>query len=301
MMPRSVLAIDEVHKCLYSGTQRTGAALELARTAAECIAFTGTPVLNAGSGKLLIPYMELIVPFFVNPKNFIVAANAMVAYKVDTGVGRKETLLDPWALRTVLQGKRKCTSEAAESTGGGDEGQGQGERQGKDGGTQHAKEQVVLAQRREHDLLLFGGEGRSGGDLGAAVKVCYDVCTPVMVQHTLKRLSEGVLLVANTKDHQKQLASLIVQALSRGGETASAGGAAVGAAGGAVGAVAGAASTAASTAAAMGWRLSQEGPVEIFCMSNTADGYPCGSGNGDVRVTVRPDIHLTNAAVENGE
>lgn len=95
--PQSVLVIDEVHKCMYSGTQRTGATLELVRAAGETVAMTGTPVLNAGSGKLLIPYLEMVVPFFIGPQNFLVASNAMVAYRVETGVGRKETLVDPWA------------------------------------------------------------------------------------------------------------------------------------------------------------------------------------------------------------
>ena len=96
LVNKSILVIDEVHKCMYSGTQRTSTAMELTRAACETIAMTGTPVLNAGSGKLLIPYLELVVPFCVGSQNFLVASNAMVAFRVDTGVGRKEITVDPW-------------------------------------------------------------------------------------------------------------------------------------------------------------------------------------------------------------
>ena len=169
----SIFAIDEVHKCLASGTQRTGAALELARAAVETVAFTGTPVLNAGGGQLLIPYMELLVPFYVSAKNFIVAANAMVAFRVDTGVGKKEILLDVW------------NSDAA----------------------------GALQEKAKHDACLYGGKGKKGGDLKGAVDICFSAITPRMIKETTKRISEGVLLVANSKEHQKHLAAEMVKHL----------------------------------------------------------------------------------------
>ena len=237
LMPRALFVLDEVHKCLYSGTQRTGAALELAKGATECVAFTGTPVLNAGSGKLLIPYMEMIVPFFVHPRNFIVAANAMVAYKVNTGVGRKETVIDPWT-SAMHPGASVQTRQEA------------------------------LQQRGEHDQLLFGGDGRRGGDLVGAVSLCYKACSPVMVQETLARVErgEGVLLVANTKEHQQALTTMILGEIDRGrGQPPGA--------------------TVAAT-------------VDVFCMSSSSDAFPSDTGPR-ARLTVREDIHLTNAAVQN--
>ena len=224
-MPRALFAIDEVHKCMYTGTQRTGATLELAKASLECVAFTGTPVLNAGSGKLLIPYMEMIVPFNVNTRNFTVAANAMVAYKMETGVGRKETLIDPW--------DHNCTKTSQE-------------------------------QRIRHDALLFGHNGSPGGDLTGALALCYEACTPVMIQETLARVEtqEGVLLVANTTEHQRQLAKALIDAVRNR-------------------------------------ECFPKTPLRIFCMSLSADGFPTAETT-HAHVTVRSDLHLTNDAVQQG-
>jgi CO dehydrogenase/acetyl-CoA synthase epsilon subunit len=253
-MANAVFVIDEVHKCLYSGTQRTGATLELAKAARETIALTGTPVLNAGSGKLLIPYMELVVPFFVGPRNFIVAANAMVAYRVDTGVGRREVTVDPW------HGDAKV--KEAEQTG--------------DTGKQKQQQQQQRRrQQQQHDKCL------DEGDLASAVKICYDVCTPVMVQETIARAKEGVLLVANNKTHQQELARALVKFQDRrsvitAGDTNSAS------------ASAGVAAVATAVA----------GPLRVFCMAKDAEGFPRGSPT--VQVVVGSDIHLTTQTVREG-
>ena len=224
-MPRALFAIDEVHKCMYTGTQRTGATLELAKASLECVAFTGTPVLNAGSGKLLIPYMEMIVPFNVNTRNFTVAANAMVAYKMETGVGRKETIIDPWT--------HDCTKTNQE-------------------------------QRIRHDALLFGHNGSPGGDLTGALALCYEACTPVMIHETLVRIKkkEGVLLVANTTEHQRQLTKALIAELPN-------------------------------------QQCFTKTPLQIFCMSLSADGFPTAETT-HAHVTVRSDLHLTNDAVQHG-
>ena len=224
-MPRALFAIDEVHKCMYTGTQRTGATLELAKASLESVAFTGTPVLNAGSGKLLIPYMEMIVPFNVNTRNFTVAANAMVAYKMETGVGLKETLIDLW--------DHDCTKTNQE-------------------------------QRIRHDALLFGHNGSPGGDLTGAVALCYEACTPVMIHETLARIEkkEGVLLVANTTEHQRQLTKALIDAVRNR-------------------------------------QCFSKTPLQIFCMSLSADGFPTAETT-HAHVTVRSDLHLTNDAVQHG-
>ena len=83
-MPESVFVIDEVHKCLNE-TKRTAVALQFSHLSQEFIALTGTPIIDSNTYKL-IWWLEQIVPFDVNEKNFWVAANGMVAKKVNTGV-----------------------------------------------------------------------------------------------------------------------------------------------------------------------------------------------------------------------
>lgn len=80
----SIFVIDEVHKCLNE-TKRTSVALEISHLSREFIALTGTPVIDSNTYKL-IWWLEQIVPFEVNEKNFWVAANGMVAKKVNTNV-----------------------------------------------------------------------------------------------------------------------------------------------------------------------------------------------------------------------
>ena len=82
--PRALVVFDEVHKNL-NDTQRTTVALNLASSAADFIAFTGTPVVDAKAYKL-IAWLQRIVPFEVNLKNYLVAANAMISKQVPTGV-----------------------------------------------------------------------------------------------------------------------------------------------------------------------------------------------------------------------
>jgi hypothetical protein len=87
----SILTIDEVHKCFYESTLRSGAALSLSRLALETIAFTGTPVLNKQGVLLLIRWLEANVKFRVNERNFVVATNAMISYTPRTTVKVTET------------------------------------------------------------------------------------------------------------------------------------------------------------------------------------------------------------------
>lgn len=82
VMANSVFVIDEVHKAL-NDTKRTAVALQLSHLSREFIALTGTPVIDTNTYKL-IWWLEQIVPFEVNEKNFWVAANGMVSKKVAT-------------------------------------------------------------------------------------------------------------------------------------------------------------------------------------------------------------------------
>jgi hypothetical protein len=82
--PESFLVVDEVHKTLHE-TQRTGAALQLCQLSLEFILLTGTPVIDSHTYKLM-RWLQQCVPYEVNSRNFWVAATAMIARRVSTGV-----------------------------------------------------------------------------------------------------------------------------------------------------------------------------------------------------------------------
>ena len=84
IMDRCIFIVDEVHKTL-NDTQRTSIALEMSHLCHDFIVLTGTPVIDNKTYKL-IAWLEQIVPFTVNEKNFWVAANGMIAKKLDTGI-----------------------------------------------------------------------------------------------------------------------------------------------------------------------------------------------------------------------
>ena len=77
-MGDTAFIFDEVHKAMQSGTQRTAAALRLARLAKQLVALTGTPIVDK-SGYGLMEWLRLCVPFPVTASNFWTAANSMVS------------------------------------------------------------------------------------------------------------------------------------------------------------------------------------------------------------------------------
>ena len=77
-MGETAFIFDEVHKAMQTGTQRTAAALRLARLAKQLVALTGTPIVDK-SGYGLMEWLRLCVPFPVTASNFWVAANSMVS------------------------------------------------------------------------------------------------------------------------------------------------------------------------------------------------------------------------------
>ena len=89
----AVFINDEVHRTLNL-TQRTAAALELARLSKVCIAFTGTPILNVNGADLLVKWLQSFVHFSINKRNFPVAMNGVVSYRVDTGKKVVNTLVE---------------------------------------------------------------------------------------------------------------------------------------------------------------------------------------------------------------
>lgn len=82
--PDSIFVVDEVHKTL-NDTKRTSVALEIAHLSRDFIVLTGTPIIDSNTYKL-IGWLEQVVPYEVNTKNFWVAANSMIAKKVNTGI-----------------------------------------------------------------------------------------------------------------------------------------------------------------------------------------------------------------------
>ena len=80
----SIIIFDEVHLFLNQSL-RTGMGMNLSHLARAFISFTGTPVIDNKTEKL-ISWLEQIVPFEVNKRNCWVAANNMIAKKITTGI-----------------------------------------------------------------------------------------------------------------------------------------------------------------------------------------------------------------------
>jgi hypothetical protein len=80
--PKSLLIVDEVHKTLNE-TIRTSVAVELGHCAVKFVVMTGTPIIDSNTHKL-IPWLEQIVDFKVDDRNFWVAANGMISCKFES-------------------------------------------------------------------------------------------------------------------------------------------------------------------------------------------------------------------------
>jgi len=76
-MGTTAFIFDEVHKTMQSGTQRTAAALRLARLAKQLVALTGTPIVDK-KGYGLLKWLQLCMPFPLTASNFWVGANSMI-------------------------------------------------------------------------------------------------------------------------------------------------------------------------------------------------------------------------------
>ncbi len=66
-------------------SKRTNVALNIASLAKDFVVFTGTPVIDSKTYKL-IAWLKMIVPYEVNDKNYLVSANSMLTRNVNTGV-----------------------------------------------------------------------------------------------------------------------------------------------------------------------------------------------------------------------
>ena len=80
----ALIIFDEVHKNM-NDTKRTSVSLSIARLSKEFIAFTGTPVVDSKTYKL-VAWLKMISSFEVNTNNYLVAANDMITQPANTGV-----------------------------------------------------------------------------------------------------------------------------------------------------------------------------------------------------------------------
>lgn len=169
--PDCVIVIDEVHKAL-NDSQRTSVALQMSHLSREFIAMTGTPVIDSNTHKLLW-WLSQVVPFEVNDKNFWVAANSMIAKKVNTGVivDRKEIL--------ALFNKR---------------------------------EQKIYSESVP-PLLGGTNTSPSSADWNAALTVSYAACNRRMIKqiNSLLKIGRGVMVVAKDIKHQQELYDMVLK------------------------------------------------------------------------------------------
>jgi superfamily II DNA or RNA helicase len=164
-MPESIFIIDEVHKAL-NDTKRTSIALQLSHLSREFIALTGTPIIDTHTYKL-IWWLEQIVPFEVNEKNFWVAANGMIAKRFETG---KEIVREEVEAEMTEKENEKYRKLVGPALGG------------------------VNSQPRYEDLR-------------EAMRICYNTCDRKLISETYRMLSSKhrVFLVAKDVEHQKTL------------------------------------------------------------------------------------------------
>jgi superfamily II DNA or RNA helicase len=167
----TVLVIDEVHKAL-NDTKRTSIALELSRLSQDFVALTGTPVVDSNTYKL-IWWFEQIVDFEVNEKNFWVAANGMIAKKVNTGVSVDD--------QEVLA--RMTDEESA-----------------------RYRKLVPVS-------LGGTNSKPSGPDIREAFELCFDVCDRTIISETVKFLEEDTptMVVARNSVHQRRLQKMLIK------------------------------------------------------------------------------------------
>jgi len=112
--PNCFVIIDEFHKALNK-TQRTSAALELARLSYDFIAMSGTIVTSDNVDDLL-QWLRQIVDFEVTEKNFWVAIGNMISRKVTTKLVINRVLDDAEMLPEERERYNSITSSGRMST-----------------------------------------------------------------------------------------------------------------------------------------------------------------------------------------
>jgi hypothetical protein len=169
VIPETFLIVDEVHKAL-NDTKRTSVALDLAHLSHDFVALTGTAVIDSHTYKLM-NWLKQVVPYEVNTRNFWVAANSMVAKKVNTGV--KVDTLEMIAVMSEDEQERY-------------------------------RKLVPAALGGENSNPVWS-------DWNEAINICYTASNReiVKVTKTLLDESRGVMVVAKDSVHQKLLAGMI--------------------------------------------------------------------------------------------
>jgi superfamily II DNA or RNA helicase len=169
--PRSFLIVDEVHKTL-NDTKRSSVAQEAAQLSEDFVVLTGTPVIDSNTHKLL-PWLKQVVPYEVNVKNFWVAANSMIAKKVNTGI----KVIDDEPIAIMNSKEEKNYLELVPPVLGGT------------------------------------NPNPRSDDWKAATDICYTVASRDMAKETIRTVKNdkrGVMLVAKDKKHQEVLRLLLV-------------------------------------------------------------------------------------------
>lgn len=174
-MSNCIFVIDEVHKAL-NDTKRTSVALQLSYLCKEFIALTGTPVIDTNTYKL-IWWLEQIVNFEVNEKNFWVAANGMIAKRANTG---KEIVRSDIEIDLPHDVEKEYMSLVPPNLGG---------------NNSHPRSE----------------------DFARAMEICYDVVDDEMIKQlsTLLKEKHRVFVVARDVKHQSKLHQIISQKVSK--------------------------------------------------------------------------------------
>ena len=167
--PESFFVVDEVHKTL-NDTKRTSVALEISHLSLDFVVLTGTPVIDSNTYKL-IGWLKQVVQYEVNTKNFWVAANSMIAKKVNTGV----TVVSEEIVAPFTKAEEKKYNQLVPPSLGGS------------------------------NVKPSFGEWKEASD------ICYEASNKEMVIQTMNILQDGrgVMLVSKDKTHQQVLYNLL--------------------------------------------------------------------------------------------
>ena len=170
----SIFVFDEVHLFLNQSL-RTSMGMNLSHLAREFISLTGTPVIDNKTEKL-ISWLEQIVPFEVNKKNFWVAANNMIAKKISTGI------------------KTESKSILASFT----------------------DNEQMKYQKYVPPAMGGKNTNPSSSDWNKASNICYDACNRKMVSLTKQMLKEnrGIMIVTKDTSQQETMRDMILEQTS---------------------------------------------------------------------------------------
>jgi superfamily II DNA or RNA helicase len=166
----TLFIVDEVHKAM-NDSKRTSVALNIASLARDFVVFTGTPVIDSKTYKL-IAWLKMIVPYEVNAKNYLVAANSMITRSVNTGIKVERSKVEA---KFESQELREYNSLIPLGLGG-------------------------------------KNTNPSPAQMRKASEICYRVCDRKIVSQVMGFLKEkkGVMVVAKDTKHQSLLRSLII-------------------------------------------------------------------------------------------